>query len=199
MKSIPKLFVLLVFLVWSSGCAPMSVHPLSDPATAEIDQRLIGVWYPQDTEEGHGYVHFVESKDKGWLDVVIIDYKKSGGVGIETLQMFTTKLGQHHFMNIIDRPLTEVGKKNEDEKYNLIFYEFLEGNLSFRFMTPELVAQSIERGELKGRMNKEKWTKGVTITDTTDNLARYILHSDIDKLFPRDPKENTAILKKVIH
>lgn len=177
----------------------MSVNPLSDPATAEIDQRLIGVWYPQDTKDGHGYVHFVESKDKGWLDVVIIDYKKSGGVGIETFQMFTTKLGQHYFMNIIERPLTEEETANEAEKYNLIFYDVLNGNLSFRFMSDDLVAQSIERGELKGTAVKEKWSKDVTITDTTENLARYILQSDIEKLFPRNTEENPTVLKKVIH
>jgi len=199
MKSTQRLFFLLVFLIWSSGCAPMSVNPLSDPATAEIDPRLIGVWYPQDTEGGRGYVHFVESKDKGWLDVVIIDYKKSGGVGIETFQMFTTKLGQRYFMNIIERPLTEEEKKNEDEKYHLIFYEFSDGNLSFRFMTAELVAQSIERGELKGTAVKTKWTKDVTITDTTENLARYLLQSDINKLFPQGLGDKPVILKKLIH
>lgn len=199
MKNIQRLFFVLAFLSWLSGCAPMSVNPLSDPAAAEIDQRLIGVWYPQDPEDGHGYVHFVKSQDKGWLDVVIIDYKKSGGVGIETFQMFTTKLGQHYFMNMIEMPSKEKEKKNEDEKYNLIFYKFLDGSLLFRFMSDKLVAQSIERGELKGTVNRGKWGTDVTITDATENLARYILQSDISKLFPQDSSDKPIILKKIIH
>ena len=45
-----------------SACMPESVHPLSDPAQANVDARLVGLWSARKDNED-ALLHFIPRSD----------------------------------------------------------------------------------------------------------------------------------------
>ena len=51
-------------------------------------------------------------------------------------------------------------------------------------MSAKYLAESIEKGRLKGTVSRDGWLK-LTITDSTSNLNQFISEANIDKLFEK--------------
>ena len=73
--------------------------------------------------------------------------------------------------------------------YLLAKYEIIgKDKLYIRLLSPDEVAQGIEDGVLQGEIKNKKKNE-IYITDSSENLIRFIESSDIDKLFGHSPFE----------
>jgi hypothetical protein len=178
------LFCPLFSCLFIFGCVPLSEFPLSQSGEYEPDQRLVGIWQFE-TDEKDSYFHFSKERD-GWSDMVAVSYDPQGKMGYAAFKVFTTTIDSNRYMNIkiINFGALEMG---ETPSYILAKYEIV-GNdqLFIQLLSPEEVAQGIEDGVLQGEI-KDKKDNEIYITDSSENLIRFIKNSDIDKLFGQTP------------
>ncbi len=132
--------------------------------------------------------------------MVSVDYDAEGRMGHGIFKVFTTPIDSHRYMNIkiINIGMLEIG---DIPPYLFAKYE-ITGNdkLYLQLLSPEEVAQGIEDGVLQGEI-KDKKDNEIYITDSSENLIRFIKNSDIDKLFgqtPYDEKQWGGPYQKII-
>lgn len=107
--STARVLLALIVVATLCGCPFSSDKPLSDPAAAIPDSRLVGTWKAQDPETGetssltilvfnaHEMVGFTHEKDPDKVD---------------TFRLFPTSIGTERFLNI-----QELGGKDEGWYY----------------------------------------------------------------------------------
>ena len=177
-------FCSLLSYLLLAACVPMSQFPLSQPSGNEPDERLVGIWLFK-ADEKESYFHFSKQRD-GVSDMVSVSYDADGRMSYGMFEVFTTPVGTSQFMNIkiIKVGLLEMG---DTPPYLLAKYEVDDsGKLYIQLLSPEEVAQGIDDGILKGEI-KDKKDNEIYITDSSENLIRFIENSDIDKLFSQTP------------
>jgi len=207
-KSFAVAAVLIVSLVCSLvlvSCCPTSRLPLSDPKTATYDKRLEGSWRFVSDEGSIAFFHF--GKMEGNLTKVIsIGNKDNGDLEYTVYAMFPTFIGNSQYMNIIFDDISK-GVPKEIEGYEFARYEFEKNNnsLVFSLMSANMRTDAVKSGKLKGtiKYNKPSPVDGnkelannetadstycATITDTPDNMIRFIKDSDPKILFPNPVK-----------
>lgn len=185
LSAISRLAALVLFLS-VFGCGPLSKFPLSQPGEYEPDQRLVGIWLFK-ADEKESYFHFSKERN-GWSDMVAVDYDTKGRMGYGVFKVFTTPIDTHHYMNIkiINIGVLEMG---DTPSYILAKYEIVgKDKLYIRLLSSQEVAQGIEDGVLQGEIKNKKKNE-IYITDSSENLIRFIERSDIDKLFGNSPFE----------
>ncbi len=171
----------LVLAILLAACVPESRHPLSNPGSAVVDQRLTGVWKTKIDDETV-IAHFLEKSD-GEMRIVAVAHKDGGGGGWTTYSMFVSRLGDEWYMNV--KFVGENGKPNEieDPPYHLVRYRISEdGKLTIWTMAKPAVIAAIESG-LAGKVKKGKWFNETLITAPTDELAAFVRSSDPQRLF----------------
>ena len=118
--------------------------------------------------------------------MVSVDYDAEGRMSYGMFEVFTTPVDTHQYMNIkiIKIGILEIG---DTPPYLLAKYKIV-GNdkLYIQLLSPDEVAQGIEDGVLQGEI-KDKKENEIYITDSSENLIRFIKNSDIDKLFGQTP------------
>jgi hypothetical protein len=160
-------------LLWASCGPPGSVHPLSDPASARPDDRLIGVWdlvepREADDEEEEASLRFTALQD-GMTEIRDSDEELR-------LRMFPTELHGRSYMNLQD--------VREPGPWLIARYELGEdGALAIWLMNDEAVRGAIERGELKGEI-PERSSQSALITAEPDELAEFLRAADPGTLYP---------------
>lgn len=207
-KSFAVTAVLIVSLVCSLAlvsCCPTSRLSLSDSKTATYDKRLEGSWRFVSDEGSIAFLHF--GKMEGNLTKVIsIGNKDNGDLEYTVYAMFPTFIGNAQYMNIIFDDVSK-GVPQEIEGYEFARYEFEKNNnsLVFSLMSANMRTDAVKSGKLKGTIkynkplpvdgNKElannetaDSTYCATITDTPDNMIRFIKDSDPKILFPNPVK-----------
>ncbi len=181
---IPFLLFISLFL---SSCAVTSRFPLSQLEEHEPDPRLTSIWLLKADKE-ELYFHFSSEKD-GKRGLALVSYGVDGRFGFYIFDVITTPIGNHRFMNIRILQIGHYDTKEDVPSYVLAEYE-INGNdeLFIRMMSPEEVADKIKDGTLQGTIKSRKKTE-VYITDTSENLIKFIESSDIDQLFGYPPIE----------
>jgi len=154
------------------SCLP-SLNPLSSPETAQPDSRLEGVW----AKKGERTAALAFAADKGaWM------WMTDFGGAIEKSRVFPTVLGDARFLN-------NLFPKNEDdaERKNCYFfyrYEIGEdGTLTLWTMNEELFADAIRLGEIQGQITNENGKEEKILTDSSENLSRFIKKHGAAKTF----------------
>jgi hypothetical protein len=173
-----------------------SENPLSDPQKAKPAADLAGVWRVEE-KDGTTYYHVGLAGDKfpsGLMRMAIIEHKKNGLVDINenAFFLFTTALGDRHFVNVtvLDgeqlKEAEKTGWKPEMAKgYWIWEYRLKADKISLLCMDQEQKKSLIENKKLQGFVNKDK--KGifdeVTIQESSEDLAKFIVSPDAAKLF----------------
>ncbi len=177
-------FLLLALCTLLTSCVLESELPLSIPAEATIDDHLDGVWalkHDGDT----AYIHF-RQHDEHWMDIAQVIHEKENGIDVTGYTMFTTKIGERTYMNIVGKPVG--GEKPDSEAYTFARYDFdKSGDLTIRIISMKAVAESIDAGKLKGKVERNAATDAVervVLHETTETLAAYLATADDAKLFP---------------
>jgi hypothetical protein len=200
-----NLMVFAALIVWShmSGCAPISDNPLSDPASAKPDRRLIGTWYSKDPVEKQQST-FLHIGPAGGID------PNQRDSNFETNEV-TEKVGQEYpeqfkkFMRatqvyfydgqLVSRSAvffpTQLGsgwyvslpyyQQNNGKKIS-IGYSFWRYNLEGDTLTvwdPEdckaVIIEAIRRGKLKGEVHTREIIGEIPeLTDSTENIRKYL-------------------------
>ncbi len=195
MKIMTKIAVLFAACVFLSSCIPDSEKPLSDPALANIDKRLVGVWYFVNVDGDATYVHF-EAKDSHWMQALTVDHMKEGGLRADSdslYEFFISEIGKDRYMNFIVFPKE---KSKEAPTYFFGKYDILaDGSLLIWIMNNEdAVRVAIEAGRLKGVVSgKKDWTQSVRIKDSAEKIIAFITTTDPKTLFT----EKAMKLKKI--
>ncbi len=187
-----KLAVFAVCLnILLSGCVPELERPLSDPASAAPDPRLLGMWVGSTPDgEGPAWVHFTQAENS-MTDIVLICPETGKGVEASFYRMHPTRAGGFTFMNVkAHKPKNALALKvNEEDKYprpggyHLAKYHISsDGILRIWFLTDE-ISRFVEEGQLKGQVRKSGIAKEVKITESPERLLEFLERSDHSRIF----------------
>ena len=185
-RYVPPVCMALLCLLFTS-CAD-SKNPLSDPREAEADPRLAGVWRAK--EAGVTYYHVGRLGKKfpeGMMGVVVVSRSKDGKLEMDPARtlIFPTTSGDSNYLNaaVVDeekwKSLRESGwKQGIVDGYLILKYQVKGDTLALHTMDGAAKKRAIKAGAIKGRIDEDT----ATITDTTENLFRFVTAGD-DKLF----------------
>jgi hypothetical protein len=175
----PQQFIVLAILLLLAGCEDSST-PLSDPTTSTPDERLVGVWRLRDKEGDVTYFHVGHTDEafpSGVLRVVQITHRKQIVQKPIPVLAFPTTIGGKTYLNVAPNLIHE-GKGWKSKAYFLFRYQIDGDNLLLSKMDPDAKDRAIENGKIKGISDHEKSKKPffriIKITDTTENLARFV-------------------------
>jgi hypothetical protein len=159
---------------------PLFQHPLSDPATAKVDTKLVGNW--RGTAGGHPVFMHVYGKDGGHIDLVLVADDGDKGATLLAFEGFTTELGNRRFLNL--RSKTAKGPWDAgwalSEHYALGRYAIdAKGALTLWQLSDDVVKEAVKAGKLKGTEKDDE----ITIGEETAKLAELFAKAESDKLF----------------
>lgn len=174
-----------------SGCVPELDQPLSDPASASPDSRLLGTWIGS-TPDGEGpvWIHFTRS-GSSLTDIVLICPEPGKGAEASFYRMHPTAAPGSDFMNVkAYTPRNALSLKvDEEEKYprpggyRLAKYHISpEGTLRIWILT-DAIARHIEEGQLRGQVRKDGFAKEVKITESPEKFIAFLSKTDHEGIF----------------
>jgi hypothetical protein len=194
-------FIVLGISLLLHHCCPLtSVHPLSSPTDVTYDDRLQGIWRLTTEHDDVVYFHIGKTED-GKTQITSIEHKENGELDIATFIMFPTEISNNTYMSLKVEDIS-VQSLKDSTGYFLLRYVLRDNNEFFASqMDDEIIAEGITSGQLKGEItyrpavsNKKsaeeskKVVDCVQITDTTENIVKYIETIDINRLFPEKHK-----------
>jgi hypothetical protein len=175
------------------GCFD-SKNPLSDPQKAKLDARLTGLWQVREKHikgEDATYCHIGVAGDElpaGVMRVVVVRHDKDGRITRPAeFLMFSTTIGTNTYLNLAlvdDEHLKVVKEKGWTgiEGYVLWKYKVEADTILLWKMAPDAKQRAIEGRKVKGVIKEGVLMDMNTITDTTENLARFVASAG-DSLF----------------
>jgi len=136
-RAIRTIFCLTTLLLLA-GCPYVSREPLSSPAGAAIDHKLLGQWKFRDKASGEtGFLKISRFNDTEMLIVIEEEGKKTP----DTMRGFVTDVDGRKFMN-----LQEMRGPYEDRKWMFVGYKTGECSLTFRVVNDSLAPAGTEKG-----------------------------------------------------
>jgi hypothetical protein len=133
---IRAVFCLLTLLLLA-GCPYESTEPMSAPAGAEIDGKLLGRWQYEDKA----------TKEVGFLTIsqfneneVLIVMEEEGKKSPDTMRAFVTDIDGRKFLNV-----QEVKGKYQDRKWMFVSYKTGDCSLTFRVVNDSLAPAGREK------------------------------------------------------
>src|SRR3972149_2295873 len=193
MKKLQKamLLILGLFCLVLTSCVD-SDNPLSDPKQAAVDPGLVGVWRIQGKDGEVVYYHVGQAGEKfpaGMMRVKIITHNKNGELprpDNDDKLVLITALGNNRYINVTSLDADKIKTMKDSpwepslaDGYFIYKYEILGDNLTIAGMVPEQKEEAIKTGKIKGTIEGNK----IRITDTTENLARFVAAAGQEKLF----------------
>jgi hypothetical protein len=173
-------FAVLCGVILIASCGPpRSDNPLSDPAKAKIDPKLVGRWSGVKDKEP---VFFqVSEKANGLFDAVMVAQDEKKGAVVLTFEGFSTELGGKRYLNLKPKVAKDDYGENWDVKphYLFVLYSVANGALSLSLMDEDLMKAAVAGGKLKGRLDGDD----LFLTEETPKLAEFVSKADSAKLF----------------
>jgi hypothetical protein len=168
-----------------TSCEVTSENPLSSPATAQPDPKLVGRWHEKGAKD-----EILEFTVKDAHTMRLEDRKRNQPS--ESYDVFVSIIGGHHFLNArhIDNDDPSGATKSD---YFIVRYEVSDHILTTWWLDQDKVAEAINSGRLQGvvRQDKDSSKAGhpahsdvdVTLRDSGRNLANFIRRNSVDALF----------------
>lgn len=178
MRSRWKLLVALSLAVVSCG-PPRSSHPLSDPAAAKPDPRLVGLW--TGLVNGSKATLQVFAKTGASLDLVLVGDDGEKGAAVLTFDAFPSALGGKTYLNLRAKTF-HAWADGFDLSPDYIFarYELTkDGALSLAVMDDAPVKKAVAAKTLAGTVADDD----VTLSASTKDLAEFVRTAKPDELF----------------
>ncbi|GEM_PF-5918613 len=171
-----------------AACGVESDNPIAPPEKTIADTRLEGVWKSVNSDD---YLHFATQQHSQGMDFVVVEHGK--GLKVSRFLALPTVIGGVHFFSMIDTQ-KERGKK---QRYAFMRYAVSSENvLSLWGINQEAVERAIKTGRLKGKIHvnsKDKNDRDAIITDSSENIAKFIGSQDARKLFDSPPTKYRKI------
>ena len=196
MKSPTFPTLLATACIFFSGCFDESINPLSSPQTSVIDPRLEGD-YQLLIKNGEGkkepsYWHFRYRSDTDpatgkprpthWLEILQVNHGEVGSFEIANYRGLATKMGEQNYLSFSFCSKTEPEK--EPTNYGFVRYELnKDGDLQVWLMNDTAFRDAVKAGKISGKVGGGDEGPTFKLTDTTENLVKFIAASDPEKLF----------------
>lgn len=180
------------FALALAGCVPAEFeHPVSDPAHAQPDSTLFGVW----VKEGRGEAEIlsVAPLSRGGVQVVVSGNDTSTALGGLALRGFASRLGDERYLSL--RPLVSIHGKGAlpfldwkerarySERWFVMSYRVTpDGLLFLAFFDDDKADALIRAGRLPGMDKKSRG--GLRVTASTAGLAATLPTLAHDECFP---------------
>lgn len=169
-----------VALLAVASCQPPQFdNPLSDPAGAKIDAKLVGDY--RGAIDGHPVFVHVYGGENGLIDLVLVGDDDKKGAMLLTFQGFTTELGTRKFLNL--KPTMAKDFWGADfatgPKWLFARYTVDAKGLTLWQMKDDAVKDLVKAGTIKGTVDDDD----VVISSDTKTLAEWLGKPDTDKLF----------------
>ena len=187
MRTIHLSGIVLLFSLLLPACVPESMNPLSDPASATVDKRLLGVWIGKMAgEEEDQYVHFVEAENS-ITEIVLVSHQEKREAGVAFYKMHPTTIGKTRYMNV--KPYAPEDFKNSElaeeiKSQGYIFARYAisgQGILNIWILMDKKVREAVKKQQLKGKIAKGEGA--VTITDTSEHIIKFLNADHQDDIF----------------
>jgi len=173
-----RYFILLLSMLFLSGCIPYADHSLTEPNKEQIDPSVLGTWFWKDDRES-GYIHIGLDKETKLIQLIMIEMKKDGKLKSIELSGHTSSLAGNTYLNL-------KWTHPEDDKstgYMFMKYSVTSDGLGLGFINIEVVEKAIKAGSLKGKIEKGEWVSTAHITQGQKKLQKFIIKND-KALFP---------------
>jgi len=165
-------------LILALGCVPHSDNPLTAPGTEKIDSSILGTWFWKNDVES-GYIHIGLDQKLESLRVLMLEIERDGELQVSEFSGHTSSLAGNKYLNLKwVRPLHE-----EIKGYMFVKYVVSPDSLGIALMDGDVVERAIEKGSLKGKVEKHGQSLSVRITEGQERLRKFILRKD-KELFP---------------
>jgi hypothetical protein len=180
------------------GCVE-SKTPVSDPEKAKVDQRLLGVWRTKGEDGSVTYYHIGLAGGKlpnGILRAWTITHRKDGTLetimgGIMSSFLFSSEVGKSQFLNVVAvSGIPEVLKMERSgwkskvvESYYIAKYQIEGDTLTLESPNYKVLQKAIQIGKIKGHIQENDIDDVAVLTDTSEDLARFLTDSENAKLF----------------
>lgn len=121
----------LVWGLWAlvlAGCYE-SDHPVSDPASAKVDERLVGSWkaiLPQAADQSEAVTFFISKGPRGWLQAKSVETGK-GDPKETDYRLITSAVRDKRYLSVQSKSPGE--KSFPKGRYQLYLYEVKEREL----------------------------------------------------------------------
>jgi hypothetical protein len=193
------LLVIAVFGVMFAGCMAISDQPLSDPAKSAVDEKLFGFWLVKDDGRGRDVWVFGRAPAVGKNDPPGLMRMASVRISPKdevdepgSMLIFPSQIGGNSYFNVIDEKMFNASTKNWHTAklaYLLAKYRVTGDRLEIWSGNYSRVGAAIDKGLVKGEVTREKDGKVKTakLTDTTENLAKFLQNGGDEALFGGDP------------
>lgn len=169
-----------------SSCIVTSENPLSTPANAEADPKLLGDWYGKKEQN---LFRFTMRKSP-WMHVDIISSKP--GDKMDSYDFYPTTIGNNNYLNVVITGKDDDGKPTK--AYTFIRYTISHGRaLQMWKISQDVTAAAVKAGKLKGTVHQDKSPMmvgtpprpdvDVSLTGSTASLAKYVRNADVSTLF----------------
>ncbi len=189
-----------------ASCVP-SKNPLSDPERASADPNLFGTWYRRDKDGSRELLVVGKAAEAanrsdlpaGLMRGVSISISKDNRVGGSlSLVFFLTTTGTRTYINsfgeeAFDQKKHPMFSRDAIDSFSIMKYRLAGDRLEFwKGYSAKALGEAIEKGLVQGKVEHDKETKAInsaSLTDTTENLARFFARADADAVFPNDLKQ----------
>lgn len=192
------------------GCFPESPAPLSNPALAKLDARLLGAWRIRNPNGDVTYLHIGAEPEKpldpgaatvepGLMRYWLVGHSASNSqVGPAFgMRFFVSHIGDDDYANLVlpldDQPLVPQGQPGSNwdnrRRYWFLKYRVTETRLEVYAMPLDAAAPLIESGRLAGQVIREDGQiKRILLTEPPDKLAAFLSAGGDATLFPEGSK-----------
>ena len=178
MTSRRKLLLALSLAVVSCG-PPRSTNPLSDPAAAKPDARLVGLWTGQ--VNGSKATLHVFAKTGAAMDLVLVGDDGEKGAVVLTFDGFPSVIGGKTYLNLRVKNF-HAWADGFDLSPDYVFARYdlaKDGTLSLTVMDETTVRKAVAAKKLAGTVTEDD----VKVSASTRDLAEYVRTAKPDELF----------------
>jgi hypothetical protein len=189
----------VALIVISPASCVDSIHPLADPETCTIDERLVGVWkHVGERDVSYFFIGrpaHVKDRPDGMLLLhdPTLNAKHELSWTEAWTYCFAVRIGESHYLQCIKsagRNKIDKWERTTVKAYQFFMYEVAGERLTFWLMDKGAVKKAIEAGVLKGTVkeNHNITSPEVTLTDSTDHLRRHLATDQGKLLFSKELK-----------
>lgn len=197
-------------LLLLGGCFPEAPAPLSNPALAKLDARLVGTWRLRNPNGDVTYVHIGAEPEKpldpgaatvepGMMRFWLVGHAASNQqVGQPFgMRFFVSRVGDDDYANLVlpldEQPLVPTGQPGSNwdnrRRYWFFKYRVSDSRLEVYVMPLDAAAGLIETGRLDGQVIREdSKIKRILLTEPPEKLAAYLAGGGDATLFPEASK-----------
>ena len=183
-------YLIPLSLIFALGCIPYSDNPLTAPGTEEIDSSIFGTWFWKN-DKASGYIHIGLDRKSKLLRLLMLELERDGELEVSEFSGHTSSLGGNRYLNL--KWLHPA--QDEPSGYMFVKYVVRPDSLGIALMDCDVVETAIEKGSLKGKVEKHGESLSVRITEEQEKLRKFILQKD-KELFPEMKYVKKLVLPK---